>query len=249
MLQARIRCSPNDPASLTGTAAAQSAGWVFSPTGTASFPGVWSQANQTAARSALTGALGAGLLTIAVTDYTPQTPVLFFKPGEPCNVAGATITADGMGRLAAATRRRRLHAASGVRRMLQQLAAAASYNVTNACDLLSVTWKVAGTNGSGVAATAGVGGVYSIQLENSQLPDSVRTHMPHCCMHSHVHLQHCRCMQGWPCGACRPGLHVRQRNAVVPGTLPLDVHATCSTLAPCLVLQSAAALATQHCRC
>lgn len=121
-------------------------------------PSAWHLDNQTAYPDlGLNAALsaGAGLLTIALKDYSGATPGFYFSPGALCN-GPDTVMSDKLQALlpvASATKRR-----LASRALLQ---APTTFTITDPCDLQSVT----ATLGDGDAATlTPTNGVYQFQL-------------------------------------------------------------------------------------
>jgi hypothetical protein len=160
--------------------AAAATTWNFFPdavyancsSGDCSLPTAWSRANQTAdpELDAADVAAGAGLLTIAVRDFYPAGPTLYFVPGAWCAAAYVNVTAGDVQGLVAApppAKRRHHH-----HRHLMTAAALPPplLNVTDPCDLVSVTYSVSGAAPATLAVYDATSGVYKLDL-GTDLPD------------------------------------------------------------------------------
>ncbi|KIY98911.1 hypothetical protein MNEG_9051 [Monoraphidium neglectum] len=138
-------------------------------TGDCAFPTAFSSVNQTAYPD-LGNQAGSGLLTIAIADYYPLEPRFYFTPGAWCDMASVNVSLDTIAASAPVTAvtRRRL----GVRTVLQAAAAGPSdVNITTACHLLQVTYRI-GVSGVSRNAAPLTGGLYGIHL-GTDLPEGL----------------------------------------------------------------------------
>jgi hypothetical protein len=83
------------------------------PSVSCAFPSTWLKTQQSAAFTALPGqSLSAGPLKIAVKEYTPFQPVIYFVPSSPLLHEGSDVSECVSAELAAATKRRSLQQSS-----------------------------------------------------------------------------------------------------------------------------------------
>lgn len=153
--------------------------------GDCSFPSAWSEQNQTA-YTALGNTDGSALLTVAVQDYYPRAPVIYFSPGAWCDTSFINVTTDEIAAALPPTATRR---SSHRRRLLFRALMAdtasppAQYNITTPCSLQQVTMKI-GSNANQVlqpvAAESGATNVFKADL-GTGLPD-VSPACMHACM-------------------------------------------------------------------
>jgi hypothetical protein len=132
--------------------------------GDCSLPTAWSASNQTAAGLG-GGASAAGLLTVAIKDYYPREPTLYFVPGAWCDNVGATVPLTTIAAILPATtppitRHRRLLTGP----------APETVDVVDACDLVSVTATLPGATPQTLSPFSDSTGVYKLGL-GTTLPD------------------------------------------------------------------------------
>lgn len=135
-------------------------------TGDCAFPSALSRANQTASPE-LGNADGEGLLTVAINNYYPLQPMIYFTPGSWCDTQYAMAPLALISESAPMASRRRN------RRLLQDVsltnATVSDVNVTTACALLEVNYQI-GDAGAVQTASPHPGGIYAVGL-GTDLPD------------------------------------------------------------------------------
>ena len=106
---------------------------------------------------------GAGVFTVAIRDYTPAVPVLYFKPGAWCDTVNTSVTLAQVSGLVAPTHRHRRRLAS---RAL--LVAPTEYTVATACSLSAVSYTL-GADGAPTTLTVdnATTGVYRLDIGNA----------------------------------------------------------------------------------
>ncbi len=133
-----LTSAPSPPPTTLPPGSALAGEFNFFPNNVQAFPSAWSLANQTAYSTDLGNKASGGLLTIAVRDYYPLAPVVYFVPGAWCDTEGAVIPL--------ATVQAALPPVPAAHRRALRQVAPEAVTITNPCDLMQVSYRV-GANG------------------------------------------------------------------------------------------------------